>query len=271
MKKLISTLLIFIALFASSPKPSYAATDIVNDGTLSTNLISCWELDETSGTRVDAANGNDLTDNNTVLSATGIQGNAADFVAANSEYLSITDASQTGLDITGDFWTSSWVNLTSLPSSNEYAIFSKDDVTNRSYYQFVDVDEKLVIFFQDGSGNSSRFRTNAAVIGGTGSTTNIVAQVDVSAPSATVWVNGTSVTVNTELSAATSIRNSTANFEVGRFGQGNRYMDGWIDVLSIWTGTTTQSKVNSVYNSGSGIPCDAGVVAAPEYQPLIWF
>jgi len=31
-----------------------AATDIVNDGTLSVNLISCWELNETSGTRVDA-------------------------------------------------------------------------------------------------------------------------------------------------------------------------------------------------------------------------
>jgi len=65
-----------------------------------TGLEGAWLLDEESGTRVDeTANNNDLTDNNTVLFATGQFGNAADFEKDNTEFLSITDASQTGLDL----------------------------------------------------------------------------------------------------------------------------------------------------------------------------
>ena len=45
---------------------------------LTTNLISYWKLDETSGTRVDSVGNNDLTDNNTVLYGAGKQGNGAD-------------------------------------------------------------------------------------------------------------------------------------------------------------------------------------------------
>lgn len=68
-----------------------------------TGLQGAWLLDEESSTRVDeTANGNDLTDNNTVLFGTGQFGNAADFERDTSEFLSITDASQTGLDPSED-------------------------------------------------------------------------------------------------------------------------------------------------------------------------
>ena len=56
--------------------------------TLLDGLVSYWSLNEESGTRYDAVGSNDLTDNNTVGFDTGVNGNAASFVAANSESLS---------------------------------------------------------------------------------------------------------------------------------------------------------------------------------------
>lgn len=54
-------------------------------------LTAWWSLEEASGTRADShTSGYDLTDNNTVGQAAGKVANAADFVAANSEYLSNT-------------------------------------------------------------------------------------------------------------------------------------------------------------------------------------
>ncbi|MEK7064329.1 MAG: hypothetical protein AAB973_01845, partial [Patescibacteria group bacterium] len=52
------------------------AFETSTNGTLGTNLIGYWKMDETSGTRVDAAGANALTDNNTVTSATGKKSNA---------------------------------------------------------------------------------------------------------------------------------------------------------------------------------------------------
>lgn len=54
-------------------------------------LVSYWNLDEVSGVRYDSHGSNDLTDNNTVGSVINagdaMDGGAASFVAANSEYL----------------------------------------------------------------------------------------------------------------------------------------------------------------------------------------
>ncbi len=55
-------------------------------------LAEWWTLNETSGIRVASHNGNDLTDNNTVTSAAGKKGNAAQFTNATNEYLSAADS-----------------------------------------------------------------------------------------------------------------------------------------------------------------------------------
>ncbi|HYF13256.1 MAG TPA: LamG-like jellyroll fold domain-containing protein, partial [Candidatus Paceibacterota bacterium] len=68
-----------------------------------TNVQGFWPLHESSGNRADESGRNNLLiDNNTVGSASGLFGlNAAQFIRSNSEYLSITNAAQTGLGITG--------------------------------------------------------------------------------------------------------------------------------------------------------------------------
>lgn len=72
--------------------PSFITSDPLS--TLLDGLVSYWPLDEESGTRYDSVGSNDLTDNNTVGFDTGVNGNAASFVAANTEYLSRASVSQ---------------------------------------------------------------------------------------------------------------------------------------------------------------------------------
>ena len=78
----------------SSLKPAAAAPSGDNPGTA--NLVGDWSMDETSGTRADSHGTNNLTDNNTVGSTTGVISNAASFVSANSEYLSSTTVPVSG-------------------------------------------------------------------------------------------------------------------------------------------------------------------------------
>ena len=58
-----------------------------SDSTLLTNLVSWWAFEEVSGTRVDSHGSDDLSDANTVTQIAGKVGDAAQFTAANTEYL----------------------------------------------------------------------------------------------------------------------------------------------------------------------------------------
>jgi hypothetical protein len=55
---------------------------------LQEGLYSYWDMDENGGVRYDSQDGQHLTDNNTVMTTTGMIGSAALFVSANSESLS---------------------------------------------------------------------------------------------------------------------------------------------------------------------------------------
>ena len=79
---------------------------LASGSTLLDGLVSYWPLNELSGVRYDSVGDNDLTDNNTVLYVpTGPKGTVANFVAANTEYLS----SASTLTLTQAFTTSVWV------------------------------------------------------------------------------------------------------------------------------------------------------------------
>jgi hypothetical protein len=79
-------------------------------GVWTNGYAGVWHLNESSGTRYDStSNNNDLTDWNTVARGAGQMAGGADFVRTNSEYLYITDAAQTGLDITGPITLEAWV------------------------------------------------------------------------------------------------------------------------------------------------------------------
>lgn len=108
-------------------------------GDLPDGLVAWWKLDEVGGTRFDSSgNTNHLDDNNTVESVPeenwGV-GRSARFVSMNSEFLSIQDADQRGLDLTGPFTIACWAKLSA--QDTHHFIASKWDSQGPGFaYEF---------------------------------------------------------------------------------------------------------------------------------------
>lgn len=242
------------------------------------NLVSWWELNETSGTRYDAHGSNDLTDNNTVLYAAGKQGNGADFEDANSEYLSISDASQTGLDITGDLSFSCWIKPETTPSGGAGMAMMYKWAGGSASYGLIYIDvagtKKIRLnIYQDGSNNIPFDWTVGSL--STTSFTHIVVRFDVLGhPSGTgtaeLFVNGTSVGTVTNGSAS-SIYSGTGAFSISSLSSGIQwYWDGVIDEAGIWSKKLSDTEVSDLYNSGNGLNY-AGTAPASTFIPRISF
>lgn len=218
-----------------------------------TDLVSFWKLDESSGTRYDAFGSNDLTDNNTVGQGTGtVYTNAADFESSNSEYLSIADASQSGLDITGDLTISFWVKFESTPTTgNVWGIVSKYDSnpsTNASY---------LFDIYNNGGTLEFRF-----VVSSDGTAGGISVVTSTTTPTTGVWyhvvgghddtANEIFISVDDETPATTAfsntIYNSAAPFAIGaaEYGVGLRYHDGLIGPVGIWSRVLSSAEITAL-------------------------
>lgn len=232
----------------------------VKNSSLATSLISYWELEESSGTRVDSHGSNDLTDNNTVTQGTGIQGNCADFEETNSEYLSVSNGGT--FDLTAGS-VSFWVN----PETLRTTTYSPEIVStgvntgNAGFvarYSFVD--QKINFFF----GGAGTVYAESTTVLTAGTWYHVVCTWDTSR--ADVYVNGSLEGSDTGGGTLTA---GASELRIGRDATTtNRYFDGLIDEVGIWSRAITSGEVSALYNSGSGIPYDAGG-AAPTFTPRI--
>ena len=221
---------------------------------LTDNLISFWELEEASGTRVDSvtATGNDLTDNNTVLSATGKVGNAADFELANSEYLSRADNASVSMgDI--DFTITAWVNMES--KTEQHPIVSHYDATrDQRAYQLRYRDEiDRFDFFVDPVGTGSLAARVAADNLGSPSVATwyfVVAWHDATADTINIQVNDGTVNSAAHL---TGVLDSTSAFQIGAQSAPSDFWDGLIDQVGLWKRVLTAGERTQLYNSGNGL------------------
>lgn len=219
--------------------------------TLKTNLIAWWDLDETSGTRADSHGSNTLTDNNTVLSVAGKISNGADFVEANSEYLSIADNTDLSMgDV--DMAIACWVKIDDLGT---HRILGKADTVNPAGMEYA--------LQHATAGDLFGFVTSD------GTTTTILEATTYGASTVDEWVFiyayhdataneiGISINGGTIDTAALSvgIQDSDAPFEIGRhYGGSAGYLDGSVDECAIWKGRIlTAAEVQVLYNSGAGI------------------
>lgn len=242
------------------------AIDIKNDATLATNLDAYWTLDEASGTRSDSHTGGyDLTDTNTVGSATGLLNNGADFEASNEEYFS-----NSSFDVTGDFSISAWVNFESFTTHNTIA--TKGDQYKLGFY--TNPSGNFALQYKETSGSASALITDTAY--STGTWYHAVVTVDVSQgySGITVYIDGSSVATTQTGDAATSIDTGTKDFLVGARHNGaakQLYCDGVIDELGIWSKVLTSGEVTDLYNSGTPLPYEAAGGSAQNSNFLAFF
>lgn len=237
----------------------------VKNSSLATSLVSYWELEEStaSSTWVDSHGSNDLSNNSSgsgVTSATGIQGNAADLEYDNGEYLDIAHGSQTGLAVSGDFSVSFWCKFETVPPSDSYTYFpvsKSSGLGTRGYAVQLRNDggqQKVRLIISDDGSAISTSDVNQTLSVSTWY--HYVVTYDASAGTGTVYRNGSSLGTFSGLD--TSIYNSGGSFHLGGW-QGTGIFDGVLDEVGFWGGRILSgSDVSTLYNSGSGIPYDAG-------------
>lgn len=239
-----------------------------NASLATTTVIAHWTCDEASGTRYDStSNNNDLADNNTVGNdATGVIGSACDFIRANDEYLSIADASQTGLDFTTDVSFSFWVkkdgddnglqalfmkDVNGANNTREYLIYYNDNSATPSfelsqfptgysypsYYsgQYINTltdatwEHYVITIDRDSAGTGNKFY---------------------------VYKNGTGLGyfTNTDGTGATSFQNTATAFQIG-YGAGGWVtgFDGSLDEIAIFNNIINADEVSQLYNAGDGL------------------
>jgi|GEM_PF-1300837 len=221
--------------------------------------VSYWKLDETSGDAADSAGSNTLTNDNGATYSSGLINNAVNLSATSTQWLSVTDASSTGLDLNDvDFTVSTWVKYASAPTQPGYPLFAKysccGDTHTEGYVADIETDATgpLLYFFMR---NSSETPTSGIIRWDSGATVGTWYQL------VTVYSNSTGTLkfyVNGSLIGSASgfsgIQDTPTDFTIGSKASGGTYTDGTIDEFGVWNSALTDEQIAALYNSGAGRP-----------------
>lgn len=233
-----------------------AATDVKNDVSLGASLDAFWELEESSGDRVDSTvNGNDLPEFNSVTSGGGKQGTAALFTAANSEYLQIANAALTGVNGGTTVSMAGWVKFNTLGVQTRLMAKGIGGAANRSFFfSVLSTNELSVSTSSDGS---SWTATNTTTTWSP--TTGVWYHVgwSMNGTSLKIYVNGSQI--GSTFTGSSSLYNDNAPLNLSSDGGGG-FMDGFMDEWGYWSKELSATDFSNLYNGGSGIPYDAGGV-----------
>lgn len=234
----------------------------LSHGTLADSLAAYWNLDEATGDRIDSTgNGNTLASTNGVGSTVGKNGDAAKFISAADQYLSIDD--NTTINLAGRDWSMSlWVKFDALTNDepNDYVgICSKGDGTNDGWGMSLFYRpslNRIELKISDGSLGTgvSGYSLRADNFGGisTGTWYHLIVTFTESNRAVTLSVNGTENTGTSTYEVYDPA--GAGNFSLGRAFAITRYsMSGAIDGVGIWTKVLSSDEKTALYNSGAGI------------------
>jgi len=225
---------------------------------LRTGLVAYWPLNETatSGdvTAEDWTNrGNNLASNNSVLSVAGLKGNAREFVAGNTEYLS--RASNTDLTLGNGDWTLAfWFWRSSL--TGPQVLVGKDSTSFREFNihsTFASDTTLLVLEIFNTSGTA---RNISAVNAQVADAWNFVACRHVASTGVTtVRCNATTQAYTRTGGPVEEWVSQNTPWAIGRRGflSGGLYLTGYVDECAKWSRALSDSELDTLYNSGAGI------------------
>lgn len=228
-------------------------------GTLLDGLIAYWKLEEPGGVRDDQKGPYDLAAVNGVTQAAGKVGNAAQFTAANSEFLSLADnADMSTGDI--DFTFAAWVYL---DSKAVRTILSKvgDGSTNNTEYllRYINTVDRFQFFVSSGTVMTI---LPADSLGSplTGTWYFIVAWNDSVNDTINIQVNNGAVD---SLSHVGGGQNTAQDFRIGALNPANDHWNGRIDEVGFWKRVLTAQERADLYNAGAGTTYTLGKAANP--------
>lgn len=217
---------------------------------LTDNLIALWELEEASGTRVDAHGSNDLTDNNTVGQGTGKVGNCADLELSNNESLSIADNPSLSCgDI--DFTAAAWVNFES--AGTMHVMGKWETAAGQAEWRCLSLASNFTFRIASAPGAENAVSATSVTIS-TGTWYFVVVWHDSVANTMNIQVNNG--TVHSQAHSA-GVQDSTASFRIGMNDAGLNVLDGLIDQVGFWKRVLTSDERTELYNSGDGLAYSA--------------
>jgi len=176
-----------------------------------------------------------------------------DLEKSSNQYAYITDAAQTGLDITGDFTLEAWVKIEEI-STNMVVVGKYSSATSqKSYMLFIDTNLDLTAYFShDGVHHSNAKISNGVIDDYIGKWVHIAATADVSqgASGIQIYLNGQPQEMTTLSNFSTSVLNGTADFRIGsRFESANQdFFDGKIDEVRVWNDIRTANEIEQNFH-----------------------
>lgn len=178
-----------------------------------------------------------------------------DLESGSSQYASIVDGSQTGLDLANDFSIEAWIRLESTGAAK--IIAAKYDLSDRAYSFFVTATNNLQIEVSDDGSNSAghflRFTTDSA-IDNEFLWNHVAVTFDISAETSVFYLNSSvmsnSITSGTGIGAG--LKNSAAPFSLGVWdisGTAARFFDGKIDDVRVWNDIRSGAEIAANYKT----------------------
>ncbi|MCI0391680.1 MAG: LamG domain-containing protein [Acidobacteria bacterium] len=233
------------------PNPIVHRQAVNSRHSLFDKLIAYWPLSEPSNYRVDLIGNNTLTDNATVTQAEGIFGKAAQFTAANSEYLSSADNADLSVqDI--DFTVAFWAYLDS-KTVERFAVAKGDAATvNQAYsVRYHQPTDRFRFTLFDGAGAGISVNANNLGIPATATWYFIVVWHDSVANQVAIQVNDG--TPNTA-AFTTGSHEEAGTFFIGQRGDNANFWDGRLQAAMYWKRLLVPKEKTDVFNRGKGLP-----------------
>lgn len=235
-----------------------------NPGTLKTNLISCWEMNESSGNIIDQHGSTDLS---VISSPTyGATGHIGDSILLNGTTQYLKGPATNLFNPSSAASYSSWVNRIDNSADASHTLHSR-------YYSSTGL-RIFYITFVNGSHATLANRLAFAYY----DTSNVVNLVDYNVNGSDIWsnewnfivatrsgstgklyVNGELVNSNTAGNGSCQQTSAVNNFyNIGAMSRSSTtpdsFLKGRIDQSAAWSKELTGEEIKFLYNQGSGVP-----------------
>jgi hypothetical protein len=226
---------------------------------LRAGLTNYWPLNESAPSGdVSATNwvagGHNLTSENSVLSTTGVHGNARNFVVANSERMIGNATASSTMFGTADFTVAFWFRMTSAFVSGNQGLVSND---------FFSTQRGVSIYMTGAAGQWYHPLMNLHYTDSTEETFSTFSTLPLTA---SAWhffcarlSSGNALDVRVNADNATT-KTITKTFHTSRqrlfFGvryTTSDYLNGDLDEVAFWNRRLSDAEVSTLYNNGAGI------------------
>lgn len=169
-----------------------------------------------------------------------------DLERSSSQYLSITDAAQTGLSAGGDMTLEFWVKLETDVAGITQGLMSKTGLASNRSWLLRAQSGNTIEFFISADGTNSTIASLSQVLT-VGTWYHIAAAYDASAGTVDWYIDGTFKEQDTSMN--TSLFDSSADFMIGRQGEASsNYVDGKMDDVRYWNTVRNATEIGDNYD-----------------------